>query len=377
MTLDAGALVSEIAEAISELGEEIDLRSFLLPYPDAAQRALDRMVLHCIDLGLEPPKGLPELIEWCRHRSVGDRAFDIPPALILSEATLVHPEGLLPTRTCLELASAGTGGGMEGEARKLLAELADRCGSEERFHRSRQFLALNPVVRGGERFGRRPAKGTWSREVWSQVRDLYRPLPRFLAIEGTLLLCATCRLPALLGGRRVPDRRTAVSGPKTWCEREICPYGLPMDLIRPTDGVLLLAKPLRIFLSLPLPLEQAALAELNRAAVGHHPLPGELGTYRLQGDGLAVHRLYIHDRVQPVLLSHRFVSAEGPVAVVVPEELARSARYRTAFFQALPDPDQVLLTGPVDLVARLRDARTVGGDVLNETENERRGRCAI
>ncbi|MFJ8841336.1 hypothetical protein ACIRFF_00360 [Streptomyces cyaneofuscatus] len=368
MTSDAGALLSEIAEALSELGEETDLRSFLLPYPSGAQRALDRMVLRCIDLGLEPPKSLPELIEWCRHRSVGDRIFESPPAFLLPEATLVHPDGLLPTRTCLELASVGKDGGPEEEARELLAELAGRCGSEERFHRSRQFLALNPVVRGGERFDRRLGKGAWSKEIWSQVRGLYRPLPRFLTAEGTLLLCATCRLPALLSSRRVPDRRTAVSGQETWCERETCPHGLPMDLIRTTDGVLLLAKPLRNFLSLPFPLEQAVLAELNRAAVCHQALPGELGAYQLQGLGLATYRLYIHDRVQPALLADRFVGAAGPVAVVVPEELARFARYRSAFFQALPDPDQVLLTGPVDLVTRLRDARAFGECALDETE---------
>ncbi|MFJ3324535.1 hypothetical protein ACIPMT_08770 [Streptomyces griseus] len=367
MTSEAGALVSEIAEAISELGEETDLRSFLLPYPAAAQRALDRLVLHCIDVGLEPPKGLPELIEWCRHGSVGDRIFDKLPAPIFPEATLVHPLGLLPTRTCLELASAGTDGGPEKEARDLLTELAGRCGSEERFHRSRQFLALNPVMRGGERFERRPGKGAWSKEIWARVRDLYRPLPKFLTTEGTLLRCTTCRLPALLSGRRVPDRSTAVSGPETWCEGETCPHGLPLDLIRTTDGVRLLAKPLRSFLSLPFRLEQAVLAELNRAAVGYQALPGELGVYRLQGAGLAARRLHIHDRVQPALLAGRFSGAAGPVAVVVPEELARSARYRNAFIQALPDPEQVLLTGPVGLAARLRDAGIDGKGAVDET----------
>ncbi|WP_314172594.1 pPIWI_RE_Y domain-containing protein [Streptomyces winkii] len=370
MTSEGIIRVRELANVLVELGEEAGLRSFLLPYPSAAQRALDRMVLHCLGHGQVPPKGLPELFEWCRHRSVSDRTFEIPPALIFPEATLVHPVGLLPTRTCLELASAGTDGGPEEAARDLLTELAGRCGSEERFHRSRQFLALNPVVCQGDRFARGPGKRSWSKEIWSRVKDLYRPLPKALTAEGTLLRCGTCRLPALLSGRRVPDRRTAVSGPETWCEGETCPSGIPMDLIRTTDGVQLLVKPLRNFLSLPFRLEQAVLADLDRAAIGHQALPGELSAYQLQGIGLSFRRLHIHDRVQPALLADRFGrfgDATSPVAVVVPEELARSARYRAAFFQALPDPDQVLLTGPVDLVARLRGEHALSECALDET----------
>ncbi|MFD5751926.1 hypothetical protein [Streptomyces sp. NPDC127033] len=358
MNVTRTALVRELARALVDLGEVTGLRSFRLPYPPEAQRVLDRMVLHCLDLGLTPPKGLPELIEWCHRRFVDDPIFEIPPALVLTEATLVHPKGLLPTRTCLELASTGPDGGPEEAARELLTELAGRCGTEERFHRSREFLALKPVVRRGDRFEPGPGKKIWSKEIWTRVKDFYQPLPESLTIDGILLRCGNCRLPALLGGRRLPNRLTAVSGPETWCEGETCPQGIPMDLIRTTDGLLLLPKPLRTFLALPFRLEQTVLAELDRAGVGHQALPGELNAYRLQGAGLSVHRLYVHDRVQPALLAERVGGTTGPVAVVVPEELARSARYRTAFIQALPDPKRVSLTGPFGLVGRLRGGCT-------------------
>ncbi|MFJ3843477.1 hypothetical protein ACIPV3_05355 [Streptomyces albidoflavus] len=360
MTKVPGTLLGEIAQAMSALGDRTDLRSLVLPYPSAVQRALDRIVLHCIERGLEPPKSLSELMEWCRSRPIGDTVFGDPPPSPLHEATLVHPQGLLPTRTCLELASVGTDGGPEKEAHELLAQLAARCGSEERFHRSRRFLALNPVVRRGERFDRRFGRGAWSKEIWAQVKSLYGPLPNFLTTEGTLLRCTACRLPALLSGRRVPDRRNAVSGPETWCEGEACPHGTELDLIRPAEGSLVLAKPLRIFLSLPFRLEQEVLGELNRAVVACQALPGELGMYRLRGTGLAVHQLHVHDRAQPALLAHRLASAARPVAVVVPEERFRSMRYRTAFLQAASDPDQILLTGPTGLASRLR-GRGVGG----------------
>ncbi|MFJ1936522.1 hypothetical protein ACIOGZ_28155 [Kitasatospora sp. NPDC088160] len=354
MTSDGIALLRELAEVVCELGEEVGLRSFLLPYPPAAQRVLDRMVLHCMGLGLVPPKSLPELIEWCRCTLAGDRPFEVPPALVFPDAALVDRNGLLPTRTCLELASAGAEGGPEKAAHVLLSELAGRCGSMERFHKSRRFLALNPVVRHGDRFQR-----SWSKEIWSRVKDLYRPVPESLTVEGTLLRCGTCRLPALLGGRRVPDQG-AVSGSDTWCEGESCPHGIPMELIRTTDGVLLLGRPLRAFLSLPFRLEQAVLADLDRAAVGYQALPNELSAYRLQGAGLSVRQLHIHDRVQPALLAERFSGATGPVLVVVPEDLAGVVRYRNAFTQALSAPEQVLLTGPGDLGARLRGERAFG-----------------
>jgi hypothetical protein len=344
------------------LAEETGLRSYQLPYPAAAQRVLDLMVLHCAGLGVAPPMSLPELLEWCRSVSAGDRLFDVHPASVLPESTLVHPVGLMPTRTCLELSSAGAGHGGEEAAGMLLAELAGRCGPAERFQRCRRFLALNPVVHRRDRH-----KGGWSREIWSRVSHLYQPLPDSLVVDGTLLCCGTCGLPALLSDRRTPDSLSAVSGPATWCEGETCPDGVLMEPVRETAGVLLLRNPLRVFLALPFRLEQKVLAALDGAAIGHQALPGTLGGYRLQGNGLSVFQLHIQDRVQPALLAERFADVTEPVVVVVPEEFAGSAGYRAAFARALSAGERVALTGPGELVHRIRDgrvleeARTKGG----------------
>ncbi|MFE4974815.1 hypothetical protein ACFRAR_22250 [Kitasatospora sp. NPDC056651] len=353
MTSGGPVLFRELATVVALLAEETGLRSYQLPYPAAAQRMLDRMVLHCAGLGVAPPMSLPELLEWCRSVSAGDRLFNVPPASVLPESTLVHPVGLMPTRTCLELSSAGA----EEAAGTLLAELADRCGPSERFQRCRQFLALNPVVHQHDRH-----KGGWSREVWSQVSHLYQPPPDSLIVGGTLLRCGTCGLPALLSDRRTPDSLSAVSGPATWCEGETCPDGVSMELVRNTAGVLLLRKPLRVFLALPFRLEQKVLAALDGAAIGHQALPGALGGYRLRGDGLPVRRLHVQVRVQPALLAERFWSVTEPVVVAVPEEFAGSAGYQAAFARALSGGERVVLTGPSGLIHRIRDGR-----VLNET----------
>ncbi|MGW5353728.1 pPIWI_RE_Y domain-containing protein [Streptomyces sp. NPDC004031] len=345
-------LFRELAKVVADLGEETGLRSFQLPYPAAAQLALDRAVLRCLDLGIAAPKSLPELLQWCRYKPADDPFFAVPDTLVLPDTRLVHGEGLLPSRSCAELASAGTDDGPEETARRLLAELAGRCGPIERFHRSRQFLALNPVIRRDDPFG-----PDWSREIWSRVKDFYRPVPESLTAGGTLLCCGSCRLPALLDGGRVPDRGAPVSGPSTWCEGENCPHGTPMELIRKPGDVLLLRKPLRIYLSLPFRLELAVLGELDRAGISHRALTGELAGYQLRDDDLAVRQVYIRDRVQPSLLAERFTGDMEPALVVVPEALAGSVGYRTAFNQMTSSSDRIQLTGPADLVARLCEDR--------------------
>lgn len=350
-------LFRELSRIVVALADHGGLRSFTLPYPPTAQSTLDRVVLHCLYTGEVPPKSLPELLEWCRHRSAGDLPFTVSPALVTPEATLVHPIGLAPTRTCLELASTRPGGGAETTALELLAQLETRCGSAERYRRCRQFLAHKVMVHQEDRF-----KRGWSNAVWSRVRDLYHPVPEALLVEGTLLRCADCHLPARLRGRRAPEHGALVSGENTWCEGEECPHGVRLELIRDPDQVRILGRPLRAFVAIPLRVEEAALTELDRFGVGYEALPGELNAYRLLGVGQRARTLHAYDRLQPTLLAARFASRTAEIAdgtaVVVPRRLADRAGYRTAFVAALPEAvrQHVLLATPEELV---RDLATV------------------
>jgi hypothetical protein len=346
--------LSRIVVALADLG---GLRSFTLPYPPAAQTVLERVVLHCLQTGEVPPMSLPELLEWCRERSAADRPFSVSPALVSPDATLVHPVGLAPTRTCLELDSDGPGGGAEATALQLLTELESRCGSTERYRRCRQFLAHNVMVHQEDRF-----KRGWNNAVWSKVRDFYHPVPEALLAKDTLLRCAECRLPGRLRGSKVPAHGALVSGTDTWCEAEDCTHGVRLELIRDPDRVRMLCRPLRAFVALPLRVEEAALDELDRVGVGYQALPGELNAYRLSGAGWRARNLHAYDRVQPVLLAARLATraaelADG-MAVVVPRRLADRAGYRAAFTAALPEAlrPYVLLTTPEELVRDLAAA---------------------
>ena len=368
------ALFEQLARAVVALAEQEGLRSFSLPYPPHAQRALDRAVLRCLDLGETPPKSLPELLEWCRGRPAGDRLFQVPASLVSPDATLVHPVWLMPTRTCVELASHGPEGTMEGQARALLSELAERSGSTERLRRCRQFLARHPLVQQRDRFD-----GGWSLAVWTRVKDLYRPPPESLVVERTLLRCLACGLPALLRGRKLPTHGAPTSGPDSWCEGEVCPPGGDLELIRESDQALLLQPSLRAFLALPHSVEEEALDELDRAKIGYRAVSGELCAYRLDDIAPGTIDVQVYDRLQPALLAARCAEATTALAsrtfVVVPLSRARRAGYRETFTASLPTAlrARLLLTTPGDLVRHVHE--TTGGGRSAPTQESREPRA--
>ncbi|MEU3963079.1 hypothetical protein AB0F42_25255 [Streptomyces buecherae] len=348
-------LFLEVAQAVVELSEHKSLRSFSLPYPSRAQRALDRMVLHCLALGQAPPRAVPELLEWCARRVVSDPVFGVPDTLVAPDARLIDPVGRMPTRTCLELASHGPDGVVEQRARNLLGSLEARCGSAERFLRCRSFLARHPVVHQHHRFQR-----GWDKAGWTHVRNLYRPVPESVLSAGLLLRCNGCGLPALLRDGVEPWTGALVSGAETWCENEGCPHGTPLTLIRDPSHALVLDRSLRSFLALPYAVEQAALDELDRVAIGYEPLPGGFSGYRLRDVAAPARTLYLYDRLQPALLAARCAAPEtlsaGPAFVVIPERLAHRADYRATFAAALPEElrERVTLTTPRGLIQALR-----------------------
>ncbi|MFJ7327894.1 hypothetical protein ACIQVN_16905 [Streptomyces cyaneofuscatus] len=364
--MDTG-LFRELARTVAALAEVQGLRSFALPYPGLAQRALDRTVLHCLDIGETPPKSLPELWEWCRARPSDDPLFAVPASLLAPGTTLVHPVGRMPTRSCLELASYGPDGGVAAHAGALLADLEARCGTGERYRRCRRFLARHPVVHQQDRFG--PG---WSKAVWSQVKDLYGPLPESLLVDGVFLRCPVCGLPALPRERDQP-----VSGPPAtedglWCEGEECPRDDAPELIRDPEQAWILRSPLRMFLALPHRTEEAAREALDRAGIGHEALPAPLCAYRLTDTGPSTGSdtvdIQVYDRLQPALLAAHLTDGAMPadrILVVVPQALAGRDGYRETFVDSLPAPlrDRLVLTTPADLVPDL-------GQVRGEKEND-------
>ncbi len=350
-------LFQELARMVAALAEIQGLRSFALPYPSLAQRALDRTVMHCLDVGETPPRSLPELWEWCRTRPAGDPLFAVPVSLVTQGTTLVHRVGRMPTRSCLEIASYGPDGGVAAHARALLDDLEARCGRGEHYRQCRRFLARRPVVHQRDRFGL-----GWNKAVWSRVKDLYGPLPESLLVDDVFLLCPSCGLPALPRDGAVPVPGPSDTDAEIWCEGEECPRDDPLELIREPDHAWILRRSLRTFLALPHRTEEAARDALDRAGIDHEALSGPLSAYRLRGTGPGIVDIQVYDRLQPALLAAHLTDS-APLAdrtlVVVPDGLAGRDGYREAFTDALPAllRDRLVLTTPVDLVPDLRRAR--------------------
>ncbi|MFF5438462.1 hypothetical protein [Streptomyces achromogenes] len=346
-------LFCELARMVAALAEVQSLRSFALPYPGYAQRALDRTVMRCLGLGETPPRSLPELWDWCRSRTAGDPLFAVPASFVDPDATLVHPVGLMPTRTCLEVASHGPAGGVAVDARTLLDDLEARCGTAERYRRCRRFLARHPVVHQENR--RVPG---WSKSVWSTVKELYQPLPESLRVEDVSLRCPSCGLPAIPEGGSTPVSGKPPLGEGIWCEGEECPHADGLELIREPDLALILPRALRAFLVLPHRTEEAALNALDGAGIGYEAVSGHLCAYRLRSIGSATLDVRVYDRLQPGLLAAH-LTRDTPAAdrtfVVVPERLADRDGYRAGFTAALPAQlrERIVLTAPADLVRGL------------------------
>ncbi|MFD4339552.1 hypothetical protein ACFWPP_20545 [Streptomyces anulatus] len=357
---DAGTeLFCELARTVAALADTQGLRSFTLPYPGFAQSAFDRTVARCLDIGRTPPRSLPEMWEWCRSRTAADPLFGVPASFVAPDAKLVHPVGLMPTRTCLEVASHRHAAGVDAEVRTLLDELQARCDSDERFRRCRRFLARNPVVHQGDRFAVRRNKAGWNNDAWTRVRELYRPVPEFLYVDDVALRCPTCGLPALTHDRSVPLPGHPMGAEEAWCEGEECPRDGGLELIRKPKLALVQPRSLRVFLALPQAVEEAALSVLEAAGIGWSSVPGELGAYRLRVTGGETVDVRIRDRLEPGLLAagiaHSPPSADRTF-VVVPQRLADRTGYRARFTSALPASlrERMVLTTPTGLVPGIR-----------------------
>ncbi|KUL34169.1 hypothetical protein ADL22_30855 [Streptomyces sp. NRRL F-4489] len=339
-----------LADALTVLSEHNKLRSFSLPYPREAQLALDRVTLHCVNHGWAPPKSLPELMSWCTRRPAADPVFGVPPAPMTYDARWIDPVGLVPTRTCLEVAPLGQPGRAEQDALDALAGLAHRCGSADRYRRCRKFLAHHPVVTQEDRF----APG-WSAVVWNTVRTLYEPLPEGLMERKLLAVCGTCGLPA-----RTRDDEWE-SGPGTWCEGEVCPHGVRFRLLRRPGHCLVLRRSLRVFLAASSRTEQEALDELVRIGADYHLLENSgIGAYRVAGSGLRTCLIQAWDRRQPALMAGRAVTlfshTTEPVLMVVPRRAMEQNGYRALFDGALSREcrGRVILTTADELERHLR-----------------------
>ncbi|MFE5665153.1 hypothetical protein ACFQ7W_14620 [Streptomyces niveus] len=316
-------LLIAVARGVIELTLIGQSSAFRLPYPPGIQLALDQMVLSAMTRGLPVPTGVPDLMSWCRERGPEEWGLQLPVGFLTAGARLIHPTACEPTRTCAELASLGPHGSPEQEAEALLAGLVGTCGTVERFAVCRDFLVRRPVMlRPDPMELLRPAFA----QTWTLVKGLYGPVPNHFSANRLVHRCTACGLLA-----------KSLTAGDPWCEGG-CPLAdSGLETSHEPQSALALPFALRVFLALPGRIELAVRSRLTDQA---RLLPLSLGVHRFTGPDGTLRTFQVHDREQPgpAALRAAEVAAlvDGPLDIVVPDDVAARPGYRQHFGQALP-----------------------------------------
>jgi len=239
-------LLRTVATAVLDLSDVPNPGTFTLPYPAEAQRALDRTVLACLLRGAEPPRGVPDLLVWCREIPVVDWPLDLPEDLAAPSEYLIDPHGLEPTQLCYEWAISRRDSAAEQVEREMVFTAIEQCRAArmpEAYAAFRRLLIEHPVLT------REEAAATGLEPAFLPVADLlphiYLPAPAGWARDGVLYSCGRCK--TLL----VPTRDDG-----WWCENDRCRRTGPAPVGKTYHeddggGVLTLTRPLRLFVTAP------------------------------------------------------------------------------------------------------------------------------
>lgn len=215
-------------------------------YPSKVQNAYNRLVLHCLRRGEEPPGSVPEMVRWAHERPLAAWPLMLPEEARAGEALLVDPETRLPHQMCLEWeVNAADPAAELFENERILEALAIcRAAKSPRAYTAfRALLTSRPVLTGAELalLGGDPECGMLLHSV---IKRCYEPVPASYLREGAYRQCARCRclmVPLLGGGHRCELDR---------CRRDgMGDDGIPL---RPDKGgVFQLSRPLRMFVTSP------------------------------------------------------------------------------------------------------------------------------
>lgn len=255
---DGIALLHCLASGLTALERVTGLNRFTMPYPDEAQRALDRTVLACLLADADPPHSMAELIYWCATRPLSDWPLDLPPGTVDVDDRLLDGISQRPTELCHEWARGGGDAAAEYEDRTLIRRALRSCreyGEEGAYSKFRELLVEQPVLTSAELF--EVTNDLALEPVHEVIALAYEPAPIGHLRDGVYVTCARCR--TLL---------TPTQDGFWWCERDRCrrlgppPVGRRLDL-EEAGEVHQLKRPLRQFVTWP-GLAETALARTLR-----------------------------------------------------------------------------------------------------------------
>lgn len=365
--LHGPTLLRTIASAVVDLSEIPNPGTFTLPYPPEAQRALDRTVLACLLRGAEPPRSLPDLLTWCRERPVADWPLDLPDDLADPGDRLIDPDALQPTRLCFEWALDRPDSATEQIDRELVHAAIERCRAAQSpasYTAFRRLLVERPVL---------------TRDKAAEVALE----PAFTPVDGLL---AQIYLPAPAGWSR-GHRFTACGRCHTllaptrdgewWCENDRCRRqgtAIPGPEYGEDEGggVLLLTRPLRLFVTVPGQSELRLHASLRRLGTQPELWPGyDAYDLRITLPGGRVWAVDVKDWANPFLLArHARPLPTDPcydeAFLVVPEHRLRRKNYLDVTRQHLRSDvrKQLTVLGEREFTAKVQHALAGHGPLL-------------
>lgn len=250
------ALMRTLASALTALDAVGGLHSFTLPYPPEAQRALDGIVLACLERGARPPMSLPDLMSWCRERPVADWPVALPDEVTGPDDLLLDPVSSRPTELCHEWADKYPHSALDQRDREIILAALRLCreyGEEDAYTEFRRLLVNRPVLTSADAFS--VSVDHVLDPVKELVKRIYQPVPDSYLRGDTYATCGNCLTlltPLREGG--------------WWCERDRCRrQGAPpvgrLIARRAAGELIQLERPLRQFVTGP----GRAEAELEKA----------------------------------------------------------------------------------------------------------------
>ncbi|MEV6974113.1 hypothetical protein [Kitasatospora sp. NPDC093806] len=331
------ALLRELASALAELSRRRTVPNPV--YPAKVQNAYNRLVLHCLRNGDDPPGSVPELARWARERPLAGWPLRLPPETRPPGRFLCDPETRLPTQLCLEWEVDAADPAAELIENELLHQAIAACRaarSPRAYTGFRTLLTTKPVLTAAELalLGGDPEFGMLLHGV---LKRCYEPVPASYLVNGSGRTCERCgclMVPLSDGGYR--------------CELDRCRRDGTGNGGRPiradNGGLLQLGRPLRMFVTSPGLAETDLQAALRRQFGITAEMWPEFDAYDLRvplpdGRHWAVD---VKDRVNPVLLARTVapLRAEPPydrAFLVVPHYRFReNEAYGRQFRRHLP-----------------------------------------
>ncbi|MEU7403780.1 hypothetical protein [Streptomyces sp. NPDC044948] len=373
------ALLRQITSALATLSRQRTVPNPV--YPAKVRNAYNRLVLHCLRRGTEPPGSVPQMVRWACERPLEEWPLELPRENFPGTALLVDPETRLPYQLCMEweVNAADPAAELFENARVLEALAVCRAAKAPQAYTAfRALLTSRPVLTGAELalLGGDPDCGMLLHDV---IRRCYEPVPAAYLRHGIYQQCARCRclmVPLLLGEHRCELDR---------CRRDgVSDDGTPLRADK--GGVFQLSRPLRMFVTSPgLAETDLQVALEKRFGITAEMWPNyDAYDLRVPLPGRHHWAVDVKDRVNPVLLARSLTPFrhEPPydrAFLVVPRYRFRdNEAYGRQFRRNLPQDladrvtlldDQAFLRLVADEISAARDktedprseARTEGG----------------